>query len=211
MSTTSGASKKIVREAPKIKPEDVDGKLIESEAMATGGITVAVFALYLRSMGWIISVVGIVLMLLNRLAEVGSNFWLSHWTDQLRPRYDENCTRRDDDNNNNNNNNNNGYVVNSTVASTIFSASASTMTMTTPTPTSADVTTPSLPYSSEFYLGIYALLGISAGLFMTIASFFRANGTQNASKKLHRDLAARIMACPMSFFDTVPLGRILNR
>ena len=61
--------------------------------MASGGITLSVFFLYLRSMGWTISIICVVLMVCNRLAEVGSNFWLSHWTESLRPKFGiRNCS-----------------------------------------------------------------------------------------------------------------------
>jgi len=32
-----------------------------------------------------------------------------------------------------------------------------------------------------------------------------------ASEKFHSDMLMKIMRSPMSFFDTVPTGRILNR
>lgn len=175
--------------------------------METGGIALAVFVLYLRSMGWFISVAGICMMLLNRFAEVGTNFWLSHWTEQVRPSSGASAT----------NNCSFGGGVSPTSASLVTSTTSFTVSATTNNSTTGNGTTiesgatTGPARSTDFYLGIYAMLGLSAGLFMTVASFFRANGTQRASKKLHRNLAARIMACPMSFFDTVPLGRILNR
>ena len=36
-------------------------------------------------------------------------------------------------------------------------------------------------------------------------------GTLNAATKLHQTMLSRILRSPMSFFDTTPLGRILNR
>ena len=38
-----------------------------------------------------------------------------------------------------------------------------------------------------------------------------AYGAIKASKILHEALLDNIMRCPMSFFDTTPLGRLINR
>ncbi|KZT73163.1 hypothetical protein DAEQUDRAFT_808686 [Daedalea quercina L-15889] len=67
------------------------------------------------------------------------------------------------------------------------------------------------PYGSGFYMGIYAGLGVGQAVFF----FFMGSGfamlTYLASKKLHSDALTRVMYAPMSFFETTPLGRIMNR
>ena len=60
-------------------------------------------------------------------------------------------------------------------------------------------------------MGIYAGLGVS----LTI-TFFTSGATvglltQYASRTLHRRAIATVMRAPMSFFETTPLGRIMNR
>merc|ERR1719225_1768550 len=35
--------------------------------------------------------------------------------------------------------------------------------------------------------------------------------TLSASKKMHEEMLVKVMRSPMSFFDTTPLGRIVNR
>ncbi|KAK7024232.1 hypothetical protein VNI00_016449 [Paramarasmius palmivorus] len=61
------------------------------------------------------------------------------------------------------------------------------------------------------YMTIYAVLGFSQafGLFSMGAVF--ALFTFNASRSLHRNALTRVMHAPVSFFDTTPLGRIMNR
>ncbi|ESK89717.1 abc transporter [Moniliophthora roreri MCA 2997] len=60
-------------------------------------------------------------------------------------------------------------------------------------------------------MAIYAILGFAQafGLFSMGAVF--ALFTFNASRTLHRNALTRIMHAPVSFFDTTPLGRIMNR
>ena len=61
------------------------------------------------------------------------------------------------------------------------------------------------------FLGVYAGLGFSQALFVLFAAFALAMGGILASKKLHNSMLDSIMRSPMAFFDTTPLGRILNR
>ncbi|XP_064405659.1 multidrug resistance-associated protein 1-like [Halichondria panicea] len=61
------------------------------------------------------------------------------------------------------------------------------------------------------YLGVYAGVGISQALFVLIASFTLAIAGILASRTLHTGMLKNVLRSPMSFFDTTPLGRILNR
>lgn len=62
-----------------------------------------------------------------------------------------------------------------------------------------------------FYLGIYALVNISAILatFCRLLLFVLAG--LRASKSIFEKLLAVTLEAPMSFFDTTPVGRIINR
>ena len=63
----------------------------------------------------------------------------------------------------------------------------------------------------NFLMGIYGLLGFGQGLFILVLAVCLALATYSSSKKLHFKLLQTIVHCPMSFFDTTPSGRILNR
>eukprot|EP01090_Pellita_catalonica_P003045 TRINITY_DN12673_c0_g1_i1.p1 TRINITY_DN12673_c0_g1~~TRINITY_DN12673_c0_g1_i1.p1 ORF type:complete len:852 (+),score=181.61 TRINITY_DN12673_c0_g1_i1:353-2557(+) len=63
-----------------------------------------------------------------------------------------------------------------------------------------------------FYLGIYAAWGFSNTFFVFLRSvLLLVIGAMNSAKKLHKLVLKRILRAPMSFFDTTPTGRILNR
>lgn len=62
------------------------------------------------------------------------------------------------------------------------------------------------------YLGTYMLLGVMYSLsMMAQTSFMWIFCTIQGSKKMHDDMACSVMRAPMSFFETTPIGRIMNR
>ncbi|XP_054913513.1 ATP-binding cassette sub-family C member 3 isoform X2 [Poeciliopsis prolifica] len=60
-------------------------------------------------------------------------------------------------------------------------------------------------------VGVYAALGIAQGILVMISSFTLAMGNIGAAKKLHANLLNNKLHTPQSFFDTTPIGRIINR
>ncbi|CAG5119556.1 unnamed protein product, partial [Candidula unifasciata] len=60
-------------------------------------------------------------------------------------------------------------------------------------------------------LGVYAALGILQGMCVFINSLMRLLGAVTASRVLHVGVLANVIQSPMSFFDTTPIGRIVNR
>ncbi|WVQ72026.1 hypothetical protein IAR50_001570 [Cryptococcus sp. DSM 104548] len=67
------------------------------------------------------------------------------------------------------------------------------------------------PQSSGFYMGIYAGLGFATAFAMFFQMFSIAMLNYFASVRIHRSAIRRVMYAPQSFFDTTPLGRIINR
>ena len=60
-------------------------------------------------------------------------------------------------------------------------------------------------------LGIYGGLGFSQAVFILLACFIQAFGSIRASKGLHHGLLNNVLHSPMAFFESTPLGRIVNR
>ena len=61
------------------------------------------------------------------------------------------------------------------------------------------------------YLGIYALFSVGQVVFVLAASLSLAIAGVLGSRALHSMMLKNILRSPMSFFDTTPLGRVLNR
>uniref|UniRef100_A0A1I8BIX4 ABC-type glutathione-S-conjugate transporter n=1 Tax=Meloidogyne hapla TaxID=6305 RepID=A0A1I8BIX4_MELHA len=65
--------------------------------------------------------------------------------------------------------------------------------------------------SVGFRYFIYALLGLGIVLSLGLSNILQILGSVTASIRLHGPLLDRVLHAPISFFDTTPLGRILNR
>ncbi|XP_062549081.1 multidrug resistance-associated protein 1-like isoform X2 [Armigeres subalbatus] len=63
----------------------------------------------------------------------------------------------------------------------------------------------------DMYLGVYGALGGVQAIALFIGTIALGLGCLKAAKELHNNLLESSMKMPMSFFDTTPLGRIINR
>ncbi|KAJ7746385.1 ABC protein [Mycena metata] len=64
------------------------------------------------------------------------------------------------------------------------------------------------PFS--FYQSLYAALGVSQSTFTFLMGVGIDFLSMNAAKNLHHDSVHNILFAPMSFFDTIPMGRIIG-
>ncbi|KAK2959609.1 Multidrug resistance-associated protein [Blattamonas nauphoetae] len=60
-------------------------------------------------------------------------------------------------------------------------------------------------------IGIYGFFGIGTFVLLFTRSFMTAAMVGRSARINHQVLMDRVMDCPSSFFDTTPMGRILNR
>ena len=67
------------------------------------------------------------------------------------------------------------------------------------------------PNIRDYYLGVYGAFGVAQAIAVFTSSILLGFGCLYASGILHKNLLHQIMRLPMAFFDTTPLGRIMNR
>lgn len=67
------------------------------------------------------------------------------------------------------------------------------------------------PKWRNIYLGGYGGFGLAQAVFTMIAALVFKTGAVRAAAQIHAWLLNNIVRCPMSFYDTTPLGRILAR
>lgn len=134
-------------------------KLIKKEFMETGKVKFSIYLKYLQAVGWGSMFFIILAYMMNSVAYIGSNLWLSAWTSD----------------------------------SQVFNGS-------------------NYPASQrDMRIGVFGALGLAQGLFVLISSIWSTYAVNHASKTLHGQLLSNILRAPMSFFDTTPTGRIVNR
>eukprot|EP01135_Chromosphaera_perkinsii_P000783 Nk52_evm71s151 gene=Nk52_evmTU71s151 len=64
---------------------------------------------------------------------------------------------------------------------------------------------------TDFYLIIFGAMAVLTLLFLGLTDFGQSILSIRASIKLHDDLLNRVFRAPVRFFDTTPMGRIVNR
>ncbi|XP_012623794.1 ATP-binding cassette sub-family C member 2 [Microcebus murinus] len=145
---------------PKEEEELVKGqKLIKKEFIETGKVKLSVYLKYLQAMGLCSIFFVIFGFMMNSVAFIGSNLWLSAWTSDSK-------------------------IFNST----------------------------NYPASQrDMRIGVYGVLGATQGICVLVATLWSVHGSTHASNILHKQLLNNILRAPMSFFDTTPIGRIVNR
>ncbi|XP_013810458.2 ATP-binding cassette sub-family C member 2 isoform X1 [Apteryx mantelli] len=156
----SARSTKSYQEAQKETPKKLKGQqLIEKEAVETGKVKFSMYLRYLRAVGWGFSFWVAMGYLAQYVAFVGTNLWLSAWTDDAQ------------------------LYLNQTYP----------------------------PGQRDLRIGVFGALGVAQALFLFIATILSAHGAVQASRVMHQRLLSNILHVPMSFFDTTPTGRIVNR
>ncbi|XP_070772711.1 ATP-binding cassette sub-family C member 2 isoform X2 [Enoplosus armatus] len=60
-------------------------------------------------------------------------------------------------------------------------------------------------------VGVFGVLGVAQGLFVFLGTLLLANASVAASRILHSRLLNNMLRVPMVFFDTTPIGRVVNR
>ncbi|KAF7254040.1 Canalicular multispecific organic anion transporter 1 [Varanus komodoensis] len=134
-------------------------RLIEKEAMETGKVKLIMYLQYMRAVGWGFSAWILISYILQAAFSIGSNLWLSDWTNDASLYQNE-----------------------------TYPAS-----------------------QRDMRIGVYGALGVGQALFLLTATAIASYGAMRASRFLHDKLLTNILHVPMSFFDSTPIGRIVNR
>jgi ABC-type multidrug transport system fused ATPase/permease subunit len=193
------------------KDEKTARILIEEEGRASGSVKIRLYKIYFGMVGnagfWILMTA---IVLGARGFEIGESWWVKTWA-QSYDRYSHE----------NDQTNNTMHSLVTALGSQSYSfANPMILTDNQPLFNSTNVSALDQPVHKSpsdgvihlnYYLGVYCLITVSNVIIGSLRFAYLYWGALGANKKLYSDLLHRVFRAPLRFFDTTPLGRILNR
>ncbi|KAI9318473.1 P-loop containing nucleoside triphosphate hydrolase protein [Dichotomocladium elegans] len=180
----------LVPKTVKKKLEDGAGKLIKEEARAEGSVTWAVYKTYFHASGGYLFWFIIIFMFgATQLATLGQDYWIKVWASAYRD-YSSDT-----------------QVITSDAVSSLGSFRLQE-------PPLGNLLVPQSgkqEVNIVYYLGIYIIIGVVALIMSTGKYIALVHASMVASYQLHEKLLHSILRAKVRFFDTTPLGRVINR
>ncbi|XP_058410287.1 ATP-binding cassette sub-family C member 10 isoform X3 [Diceros bicornis minor] len=178
--------------------ESTSGRLLQEESKKEGAVAFNVYQAYWRAMGWGLAVAILFSLLLMQATRNAADWWLSHWISELKTA--KNSSQE-------------APTPTSPGSTGLLSAQlllfspGSLYTSVFPLPKAA----PNGSSDIRFYLTVYATIAGVNSLCTLLRAVLFAAGTLRAATTLHRRLLHRVLLAPVTFFDSTPTGRVLNR
>ncbi|KAG0337645.1 hypothetical protein BG000_005188, partial [Podila horticola] len=186
------------KKAPKKK---VVSKLTEDEKKEEGAVAWPVYRTYLNaSGGWPFWITIVIMYLFREFVDISQNAWLAIWANKASSDVGSFAIKAFN------------AAMPEPVALSLYSAfgleengeygSVAMSLFGKGTPDSVNV---------EYYLGVYILLSILALIFAAGTNLYTILGGLAASRVLHERLLHKVIRAKVRFYDTTPIGRIVNR
>jgi ABC-type multidrug transport system fused ATPase/permease subunit len=173
-------------------------KASKEEKKVEGGVEWRVYFLYLASMGpWWYWVIVTTVFVLQQIGSVATSVWIRQWaanySTSSRAVYSTSASRSTA-----------GYSGSCFASGSCHWALLSFI-------HTERVNTQSSDVDVWYYLGVYALIGIVYALLSFLREIIVFAGSLRASRDIHKALLHNIMRATGRFFDSTPLGRMMNR
>ena len=187
--------------AGKDHTESAKPKLAESKAV--GSVKWSTIIMYLRSMGpWYFWLIALLIFCVEQMGSVSLNLWIRQWANAYKSAHatEDDAGRYAD-------------MTNFKLPSFNAGSVPRTTNMRVPhlDTQSVSATGEVSSVNVSYYLGMYLLLGVA---FLTVALIREGVlfwGSLHASSKIHKRLLKAVMHAKFRFFDSTPLGQLMNR
>lgn len=191
---------KINREPdPEISQEELrgDGKLVSEETKAHGRVATNVYISYMKAIGgpkfWTLLVI---LFLAQPVFDIGLSYWIKVWTAAIVKGTALRTVALEKP-----------VVLYSHFFYSLLNHFKSSSGSVADTLNAWDKDTE----DSAYYMVMYILIGLAFSTITALDTLFNYFGGLNASRALFAKLLASVMQTKLRFFDSTPLGRIMNR
>ncbi|XP_077426239.1 ATP-binding cassette sub-family C member 10 isoform X2 [Vanacampus margaritifer] len=172
-----------------LRLEDGGGECLDSEKKEAGGLSWNVYHAYWAAMGGVLASAVLLSLLAMQASKNASDWWLSYWIGALKSNASAGSNRsccRDVD----------------SPRLLLYSGATLMSPLSPPPDPSSEV---------RFYLGVYGAIAGANSVFTALRAFLFAYGALCAAAAIHDRLLDRVIKAAVSFFDTTPLGHVLNR
>ncbi|KAM6939603.1 ATP-binding cassette sub-family C member 10 [Xenentodon cancila] len=173
---------------------DEDADLLGVEQKQTGGLAWRVYRTYWFAVGGVLATSILSSLLLMQASKNVSDWWLSYWISQLK---------------NNGSTWTNGSSSAAVGSPHLLLFSTGGLILSSPSGQASLSNNTSLDV--RFYLTVYGSIASANTIFTALRAFLFAYGVICAASAIHNRLLDRVLKATTTFFDTTPLGRILNR
>ncbi|XP_059187951.1 ATP-binding cassette sub-family C member 10 [Centropristis striata] len=184
-------------EAPGSPPDlcvDDDPDLSGAEQKQVGGLAWRVYQTYWAAVGGGLAASILMSLLLMQASKNVSDWWLSHWISELK---------------------NNGSTGTNCSSSGSFGSPHlllfSPGGLMSPLSSVNSFSSSNLSSDVRYYLTVYSSIAAANTVFTALRAFLFAYGAICAATAIHNRLLDRVLKATVTFFDTTPMGRILNR
>ncbi|XP_050687231.1 ATP-binding cassette sub-family C member 2-like isoform X2 [Eriocheir sinensis] len=197
--------------------------LVQEETSEVGRVSHHVYSVYGRAMGLLPTITAIVCMALAQASSAGSSVWLAHWTSSQQPPHTDTTSFTGSTNFTDGINFTDSTSL-TKHANLEYSTNITDLISSADSINITDITfldgrnltgstgfTESKPVDKDVFLAVYGVLAISQSLLLLLGILLIVMGTIRAANSLHARLLSSVIHFPMSFFDTNPSGRIINR
>ncbi|XP_051957113.1 ATP-binding cassette sub-family C member 10-like isoform X3 [Xyrauchen texanus] len=175
--------------ANEMKPE-AEVKMFGEEQKQMGKLSWAVYRSYWKAVGGCMAIFVLLSLFLMQASKNVSDWWLSHWISHIK----DNATEM--------------VSLSTGPLLTLTFLSPERLVLYVP------VRGPEMGNESselKFYMTVYGSLAAANMVFTAARAFLFAYGAICAATIVHKRLLSSVLKGTMTFFDTTPLGRILNR
>ncbi|KAL6469214.1 hypothetical protein MHYP_G00227380 [Metynnis hypsauchen] len=161
------------------------------EQKQTGGLAWTVYQSYWRAVGGCTAMSVFISLFLMQGSKNVSDWWLSYWISSLKANGSELVS-----------------LTAGSLSSTVLLFSESPM---FPVPLRHSGPFGNMSSELKFYMTVYGSLAAANTVFTAARAFLFAYGAICAATVIHKRLLDSVLKATMIFFDTTPLGRVLNR